>query len=316
MNYGVTELLPGTIRDGQLMDRPAVIQAINTLFDSVGVANRQVSVALGSSEVIIKNIQTDRMKLEELRKTISWEAEQHVPFPLSEISLDFQILDPEGSDPQMNVLLVAAKRDLIDEKISLFEEAGCEVVLLDVDAFALMNALEATQESFGEGCQCIVHFGNEGTHLGLAKHGLPILTRNLPVGGRQLIETLQAQLGLSEDDAYLALIGQNPEGSLPMDLQPYPARLAGRYRDRGQPRLGLPRKYGNRGAYRKSVPLRRLLQYSRPAGYLPGKTGLPAEVINPLEKIHFKPELFNVEPVERMAPLLMLAIGLGLRVPD
>lgn len=315
VNYGVTELLPGAVSDGQVVERPAVVEAVNVLFESVGVLNRQVSVALGGSDVIIKNIQTDRMKLDELRRTISWEAEQHVPFPLAEISLDFQILDPDGNDPRMNVLLVAAKRDLIDDRISLFEEAGCEVVVLDVDTFALLNALETTREGQGEGCRCIVHFGNETTHLGLSRQGLPILTRNLPVGGRQLLETIRGQLGLSEDDAYLALIGQGIDGSA-TDIGPFlPALL-------DDVVIGVNRASAFLESTEDAGHIEKVF-LSGGCANIPGlaaifqeKTGLPAEVVNPLDKIHFKPDLFRAEPVERVAPLLMLALGLGLRTPE
>ena len=211
VNYGITELVPDAIQEGKVVDRESVLESINVLFDTCQIANRQVNVALNGTDVIIKTIQTDRMSNEELEKAISWEAEQNVPFPLSEISLDYQVLDPEGDDPRMNVLLVAAKRDLIDEKLALLKEAECEVVLMDVDTFALMNALETNYESIARGCHCIVHFGNESTHLGLVRNGLPILTRNLQVGGKKLVETIQGQLGISEDKAYMALYGSMEE---------------------------------------------------------------------------------------------------------
>ncbi len=317
VNYGVTEILPGAVRDGQVVDRAPVIESINILFETVGVANRQVSVALNGSEVIIKNIQTDRMKPDELRKTIAWEAEQHVPFPINEISLDFQILDPESSEPRMNVLLVAAKRDLIDEKLALLEAAGCETVVLDVDTFALMNALEAGLEPTPESCRCIVHFGFESTHLGLVKHGQPVLTRNLPVGASQLVQTIQGQLGLSEDESYLALIGQASEdGKQPPDLGPYLFSLL------DDVAIGVNRASAFLESTEESGHIDKVF-LSGGCANIPGlekifqeKVGLPAEVFNPLVRLHCKPELFRAEPVERVAPLLMLAVGLGLRVPE
>lgn len=328
VNYGITELVPNAIQDGHVVERESVLESIGVLFDTCQIVNRQVNVALNGTDVIIKTIQTDRMSDEELEKTISWEAEQNVPFPLSEISLDYQVLDPEGDDPRMNVLLVAAKRDLIDEKLALFEEAGCDVVLMDVDTFALMNALEANYESMAQGCHCIVHFGNENTHLGLVKNSLPILTRNLPVGGKKLVETIQGQLGISEDEAYITLYGptevveseESGEGEgesekAPPDITPFLGVLLD---DVG---IGVNRAAAFLESTDESGSIERIY-LSGGCANIPDldsifekKVGIPTEIANPLSTISYRADLFQGEPVEKVAPTLMLAIGLGLRLP-
>ena len=335
VNYGITELVPDAIQEGKVVEREAVLESIGVLFDTCQIINRQVNVALNGTDVIIKTIQTDRMSNEELEKAITWEAEQNVPFPLSEISLDYLVLDPEGDDPRMNVLLVAAKRDLIDEKLSLLEEAGCDVVLMDVDTFALMNALEANYESVAQGCHCIVHFGNESTHLGLVRNNLPILTRNLPVGGKKLVETIQGQLEISEDEAYMALYGE-VEG-----LESEESAAEGEPPGEGEgekasplpditPFLGVLLDDVTIGVNRAGA----FLESTEESGtiekiYLSGgcanipnidnvfeeKVGIPTEIANPLSTISYKADLFQGEPVEKVAPALMLAIGLGLRLP-
>ena len=352
-NYGITELVPDAVQEGKVVERESVLESIGVLFDTCQIANRQINVALNGTDVIIKTIQTDRMSSEELEKTISWEAEQNVPFPLSDISLDYQVLDPEGEDPRMNVLLVAAKRDLIDEKLALFEEAGCDVVLMDVDTFALMNALRTNYESVAEGCHCIVHFGNESTHLGLVRNRLPILTRNLQVGGKKLVETIQGQLGISEDEAYMALYGSMEElesevraesevsaeselsaenelsvaeseisaqsegegGKAPPDITPFLPVLL------DEVTIGVNRAAAFLESTEESGSIEKIY-LSGGCANIPEldhifeeKVGIPTEIANPLSTISYKAELFQAEPVERVAPTLMLAIGLGLRLP-
>jgi type IV pilus assembly protein PilM len=319
VNYGITELQPNAIQNGQVVERQAVIEAIQMLFETCQVANRQISVSLSGTDVIIKTIQTDRMSREELEKNISWEAEQHVPFPLDEICLDFQLLNPEGDDPQMNVLLVAVKQELVDEKLSLFEESGCDVLVIDVDTFALMNALELNYEAPGSGCDCVVHFGNETTQLGLVKNGLPILTRHLPVGGKNLVDTIQGQLGLSEDEAYLALMGEQPEdsaaGNPPPDISQFlPALLVDVVT--GVNRAAAFLESTAEGGVIKRVFLSGGCANIRGLhGMFEDQVGIPTQIANPLSKIGYKKELFQAEPVEKIAPALMLAIGLGLRMP-
>ena len=336
VNYGITELVPNAIQNGKVVERESVIESIGVLFDTCQIVNRQVNVALNGTDVIIKTIQTDRMSNEELEKTISWEAEQNVPFPLSEISLDYQVLDPEGDDPRMNVLLVAAKRDLIDEKLVLLEEAGCDVVLMDVDTFALMNALEANYESMAKGCHCIVHFGNESTHLGLVKNNLPILTRNLPVGGKKLVETIQGQLGISEDEAYITLYGptevveseqggegegkgesegEGESGKAPPDITPFFGVLL------DDVSIGVNRATAFLESTDESGTIEKIY-LSGGCANIPDfdhifeeKVGIPTEIANPLSMVSYKADIFQGEPVEKVAPTLTLAIGLGLRLP-
>jgi type IV pilus assembly protein PilM len=335
-NYGINELPPGAVAGGLIQQPDAVLAAINMLFDTCQIAGRQVNIALGGADVIIKNLKIDRMNQDELAKAITWEAEQQVPFPLSEISMDYQVLDPDSSDPQMNVLLVAAKRDLINERISLLEQAGFDVLVLDVDTFCLLNALEANFTPQTDSCQCIVHFGHETTHLGLVRQGLPILTRNLPVGGSKLINTLQAQLGIDEDQAYLALYGEDaglplPEAAPGLDSPGLPGAEPAPTPGGIKPfiesflddvAIGVNRAAAFLESTEESGSITNIF-LSGGSANIPGidrmfeeKVGIPTLVANPLSQIGYKSELFLAEPVEKVAATLMLAIGLGLRAPD
>ncbi|MBW7996646.1 MAG: type IV pilus assembly protein PilM [Candidatus Glassbacteria bacterium] len=348
VNYGITELLPGAVVNGQIKERDAVLEAINVLFDSCQITGRQVNIALNGADVIIKTIKTDRMNDEELAKAITWEAEQQVPFPLSEISMDYQVLDPDTEGEQMNVLLVAAKRDLINEKLSLLEEAGFDVLLLDVDTFCLLNALESSFAAQPDSCHCIVHFGNESTHLGLVRGGLPILTRNLPVGGRKLVDIIQDQMGIDEDQAYMALYGSAGDEELlegaAVQEEPAESPLEPST-ETSEPTPGEPpAQSGDISPYIDSflddvsIGVNRaaaFLESTEESGsittiYLSGgcanisdidrkfeeKVGIPTIIANPLSELSYKAELFQAEPAEKVAATLMLAIGLGLRVPD
>src|SRR5205807_3358209 len=110
--------------------------------DELGMKSRDVVTAVGGRDVIIKKIQIERVKEQQARELMRWEAEQHVPFDMESVELDFQILDPYGEGNEMSVLLVAAKRDLIETKIRVLTDAGLEPAIVDVEAFALHNAFE------------------------------------------------------------------------------------------------------------------------------------------------------------------------------
>ena len=130
----IVPLLADAIVEGEIMDPGIVADAIRAALSEAGIKGKNIVTAVGGRDVIIKKIQIDRMKEAQAREVIRWEAEQHVPFDMESVELDFQILDPDADDLQMNVLLVAAKRDLVENKIRLMHDADLDarvVVVLD-----------------------------------------------------------------------------------------------------------------------------------------------------------------------------------------
>jgi type IV pilus assembly protein PilM len=159
-------------------------------------------------DVIVKRIKMDRMREQEARQVIRWEAEQHVPFDIESVSLDFEILDPEADGLQMEVLLVAAKRDLIEARTRMLEEAGFEVAVIDLDAFAVETAFEHGYDRANYGQYCLVNVGREVTNLNLIENGRPLLTRDLAVGERRFVEALVRDTGMSSEEAEEKLRGR------------------------------------------------------------------------------------------------------------
>src|SRR5438445_573762 len=127
IKVATTEVAADAIVEGEVMDPGLVSEAIRGLFSTAGVKQRTVVTAVGGRDVIVKKIQMDRMKEGDAREVIRWEAEQHVPFDMANVELDFQILDPDAEGLQMNVLLVAAKRELVDSRTSLRGGPGARV---------------------------------------------------------------------------------------------------------------------------------------------------------------------------------------------
>src|SRR3989454_2508759 len=124
VKVATTEVAADAIVEGEVMDPGIVAEAVRGLFSAAGVKQKSVVTAVGGRDVIVKKIQMDRMKEADAREVIRWEAGQHVPFDMANVELDFQILDPSAEGLQMNVLLVAAKRALVESRTSLLGEAG------------------------------------------------------------------------------------------------------------------------------------------------------------------------------------------------
>src|SRR5439155_22368384 len=128
----VAPLPADAIVEGEVMDPGIVSDAIQGALASAGVTSKSVVTAVGGRDVIIKKIQIERVKEAQARELMRWEAEQHVPFDMESVEMDFQILDPDADGLEMSVLLVAAKRDLVESKMRLLTDAGVEPAIVDV----------------------------------------------------------------------------------------------------------------------------------------------------------------------------------------
>jgi len=306
----VTPVLADAIVEGEIMDPGIVSDTIQGLFKTAGIKQKKVVVAVGGRDVIIKKIQVDRMKESEAFDVVRWEAQQHVPFDIEAVELDFQILDPEGEGLQMDVLLVAAKRDLVEDKVQLLAQAGLEPEIVDVDAFALHNAFGVNHPEAMRGVTALLNIGHELTNVNVLDQGIPLLTRDLTVGTRKIREDLQRERGVSAEDADAMLKGfeRSP------DLDPY---VQGRGEEIA---VGVERASAFlQSASREAGSIQRVYCCGGGAR-VPGLTdilhqrlNIPVDVANPIQRLDVKDGVFDTVNLDDVAPLLMLATGLALR---
>src|SRR5687768_834058 len=277
---------------------------------SSGIKARRVVTAVGGRDVIIKKIAMDRMKEAEAREVIRWEAEQHVPFDMDNVELDFQILDPEGDGLQMTVLLVAAKRELIETKLALLSEAGLEPGIIDVDAFALHNAFEVNYPEAMRGVVGLVNIGHEVTNINILDEGVPLLTRDITVGTRRFREDLQRERGLSTDEADALLQGYDRSPHLDAVIESRGEEIA----------IGIERAAAFLASSSRSGSQMRAVYTCGGGARVPGLTQalgtrlrLSVEQANPLANLRVRDGALDSLVTDEVAPLLMLPIGLALR---
>ncbi len=298
------------IVEGEVMDPTLVADAVRSLLASAQIKTRDVVVAIGGRDVIIKKIMMDRMKEHEAREVIRWEADQHVPFDPENVELDFQILDPEGDGLQMQVILVAAKRELVESKLALLSEIGLDASVIDVEAFALHNAFERNYPEAMRGVVALANIGHETTTVNLLEDGVPVLTRDLPVGVRRLREDLQRERGMPLDQADRVVRGS--------DLDP---ALAAHVASRGEEMaLGIERAAAFLQTSTRPVGSLARLYLTGGGSRVPGlasvladRLRIPVTQAHPVERLDVAPGAFGALNVDQIAPLLMLPVGLALR---
>jgi type IV pilus assembly protein PilM len=302
-------LIPDTIVEGEIMDYQLVSDTIRSLFQELGIKGADVITAVGGHDVIIKKIEMDRMKESDAREVIRWEAEQHVPFDINSVELDFQILNPHDEGLQMEVLLVAAKRELVDNRVGLLEEAGLSPAVIDVDAFALHNAFEANYPEAMDGIVALVNIGHETTNVNILEDGVPILTRDIPFGSRRVREDLQRERGLTAETAEDVVQGREEIPDLfsivdaSADEVAVGVERASAFLMTRSAGEGLGKIFISGGGAR--IP--------GMAESLSKRLNVETTLVNPFNRIDAAPDAGGELNLEEAAPMLLLPLGLALR---
>lgn len=302
-------LLPDTIVEGEIMDYAMVSDTVNGLFQDLNVKGRTLVTGVGGHDVIIKPIEMDRMSESDARDVIRWEAEQHVPFDINSVELDFQILNPDREGVRMDVLLVAAKRDVVDDKVGILADAGLAPSIIDVDAFALHNALEYNYPQSREGIVSLVNMGHDVTNVSILEDGVPILTRDIPLGSRRVREDLQRERGLTSDQAEEVVQGREAVAGLDQVVSAAAAEVgmgverAAAYLMTRQAGEGIGRIYLSGGGAR--IP--------GMADALARRMSVPTELVNPFQRIPVDPAAGEGLNLEEASPMFLLPLGLALR---
>jgi type IV pilus assembly protein PilM len=310
VRVSMTPLVADAIVEGEVMDPGLVAEAIKTALEAAGVQQKNVVIAVGGRDVIVKKIQVERVKEQQLRELLRWEAEQHVPFDVESVELDHQTLDPAGDSPQMSVLLVAAKRELIESKMRVLADAGVVASVVDVESFALHNGFELNHPDAMTGIVGVLNIGHDVTNINLLEEGVPILTRDIAVGTRRLREDLVRDQGMSDEDARKVLQGFDRNPSVDAIMETRGEEIA-----TGVDRAVAFLQQSTRGAELREV-------FTSGGGarvpglneWLGNRLRLNVTLANPLANLKVRDGAFESLVTDEVAPLMMLPIGLALRV--
>jgi type IV pilus assembly protein PilM len=215
---------PDAIVDGAIIDAAAVSTAIRRMFDgNKAFTTKEVCASLSGHAVIVKKITLPVMTETELRDSISWEAEQYIPFDVQDVNLDYQILDA-GTGPDsrgsMDVLLVAAKKEKIGDYTAVIAQSGRTPVIVDVDAFALQNAYEVNYGLSPSQVVVLLNAGASAVNINILHGDQSVFTRDISMGGRAYTEAVQKELDLPFDTAEQLKKGIPVDGATFEDAQP------------------------------------------------------------------------------------------------
>ncbi len=206
--FGMADIPAGAIEDGAISDPETAAGVVRQLFKSTGVKETNVAISIGGYSVIVKKINVQTMPEEQLQETIHFEAEQYIPFDISDVNLDFQILGENENNPnQMSVFLVAAKKDMVNDYINLVTLAGLNPCIIDVEAFALQNVFEANYDVQDENV-ALIDIGASKTSLNILKGNSSVFMRDVALGCLTINQKIMSLLDCSYDQAELHKFGE------------------------------------------------------------------------------------------------------------
>ncbi len=207
--FGMTRIMPGMIVEGRVIDMEGLAKQIRSLFKSQKIREKNVAISTGGHSVVIKTITTSTKPGKELQDTIYSEAEQYIPYDVEDVNIDYQELgESEFSTDQLNVLLVAVKKDLVAEYIDLIHLAGLNPRIIDVDTFALQNVYETLPYENREKITLLVDVGASKTSLNILKANASLMMRDTVSGTNQILEEIASQFDISIEEAEQAVNGE------------------------------------------------------------------------------------------------------------
>jgi type IV pilus assembly protein PilM len=207
MKFGYYALPPQTIVDGHVQNAPAIVEGLNQLFNQHKIKRREVALAVSGHAVIIKKMALPMMTNAELDEQIDWEAEQQIPYDIKDVQIDYEVLRKRPDQGQMDVLLVAAKKEEINETAEIARTAKLKPMVIDVDAFTVQNTFEANYSLPKEGTVALINIGATLTTINILSQGIPSFTRNIINGGNAITEEIQKRLDISWDEAEIYKTG-------------------------------------------------------------------------------------------------------------
>lgn len=311
---GVESLSPEAIVDGSIMDSSLVVDAIYKLNDDTKVKNANFATSLSGHSVIIKKIQLPSMSEEELSESIQWEAEQYIPFDIHDVRLDYVVLsegDP-GHD-NMEVLLVAVKRDKVSDYVSVISQTGKTPSIIDVDAFAVQNCYEANYDLDPHKVVALINMGAGVTNINVLARGATVFWRDITFGGNQFTEGLQREFNLSFEQAEALKQGERLERYSPADARPVLDAVSGEMAAEIQKTFDFFSATASEGPVDELVLSGGCALTPNLQEVLREKFEVPTELMNPLRRVHYKESDFDPGFLDLVGPRMAVAVGLAAR---
>jgi type IV pilus assembly protein PilM len=316
-NFGMISLPPEAIVDGALMNSPAIVEAIQTLISERKIKVKDVATSVSGASVMIRKISLPVIPPEELDDQIQWEAEQYIPFNLSDVNLAYEVLNPGDDEGNMEILLVAAKKDMINDYMAVITEAGLNPVIMDLDAFSVLNSYEINYQIMENEILALVNIGSSIVNMIITKGGKYLFSRDVTIGGNLYTEEIMKELSVSFEEAELLKLGGSATGETEAVMRQEVESVIRRVSDQIASEIAKSLDFYQATAADEQISK---IWLAGGGGSVSGlieivqqKQNVPVEVIDPFRNLDRNPKMFDPAYLEQIGSRASVSIGLALR---
>lgn len=318
LNFGIEPLAPQSIVDGSIMNQSAVVDSIRNVFSRLRIREKRVAIAVGGHSVIIKKISVPQMTEGELKEQIRWEAEHHVPFDPQDVQIDYQVLTQENAQGQMDLLLVAAKNELLNDYAAVVRDAQLKPVVIDLAAFAVQNTFERNYGFHPEDTVALINVGASMSTISIVAGGATNFTREVTIGGNAFTEEIQKQLGVGFEEAEAYKLGAASQGGgsvVPGEVERQVQRVSEMMAGEFQRSLDFYLATTSGSSLSKIYLSGGTAQVSSLRRAVAAKSRMEVDVMDPFLSVKVEQSRFDMPYLRAQAPLAAVAFGLALRQP-
>jgi len=316
VNLGIEPVGQDTVVDGQIMDAISVSSAIEKIFLDNRIKTKNVATSVSGHSVIVKRVTVAANSDAELYNAIPYEAQQHIPFDMTDVNLSYQSLGPASAGSGTDVMLVAVKRDKILNHTNVLSQAGKVPAVVDYDGFAVYNAFEVNYDTPSEQLAALLNIGASIMNIVIGRGGNPLFTRDVSVGGNQYTDTLQKELDLSFEDAEKLKQGFEVPNVTQDQKLPHLRSVSEILMLEIQKTFDFFRQTTSTENIQHIYVSGGTAKTEGLVDQLKAEFNIPVELINPFQKVVVDGKKFDVGYVGEIAPRMSVAVGLALRSFD
>jgi len=314
--FGMADLPRGAIVEGLVKEPALVADAIKGLVKDLKIKERNVATSVAGYSVIIKRITVGKATDEELQDSIQYEAEQYIPFDVEDVNIDFHIIGEHEENPdQMNVMLVAAKKEIIDEYVDLLEMADLNPCVIDIDVFALERVFEDNYLN-EEGNIALIDIGANKMNINIVKDYMSSFTRDVSIGGEQITREIASQFDCSFEEAEAVKLGKTKDKVPEEEVREIIYSITSSWCD--EIKRAIDFYYSTYGdeAIRRVILSGGATQTAGFSELLSAETSLDVQMCNPFSSMNINEKQNDTDYLQKIAPQAVICMGLASRRVD